>query len=192
MARFDLRDLFRGRTPRERIDALHLRPDLARAAVLLVADERTDAQVARLEPLLTPEESVVMLVEGRFLRQMGLLVLSDRRVVFKPHGDVSTGVRVLPLPEVTDVASAIGTMTGRVVLRSAGTAMEVDKLLGRLAEQFAAAVLAQQQTAEETAAPGAPPRDPLQELVDLRERYTAGMIGSDAYEAAKARLVREL
>lgn len=196
MVRFDLRDLFRGRTPQERVDGLHLRPDLARATVVLVADERVDVQVVRMDRLLEPDETVLMLVEGRSERQMGLLLLSTRRVLFRPHGELSEPPAATFL--VADLLAAEfenGSMTGRVRLRFPGRVLEVDKLLGRLAEQLVSAVLAQQQVAQQQTdggAVGAPPRDPLQELVELRARYTAGDIGAADYEAAKARLVLEL
>ncbi len=193
MGLFDLRDLFRGRTPQDRIDALHLRPDLARAAVVLVADERIDAQVVRLEPLLEPDETVLVLVEARSQRQLGLLMLSTRRVLFRPHGEGSPIVPVLPLAELAEAESATGSMTGRLVLRSPDVVLAVDKMLGTLADQFVAAVRAQQRAAEQLAddSPGAP-RDPLAELVELRSRYAADEISSADYEAAKARLVREI
>jgi len=191
MSRFDLRDLFRARTPQERVDALHLRPDLARATVALVADERIDVQVTRLERLLEPDESVLMLVEARHQRQLGLLMLSTRRILFRPHGDHVPVVPVLPLSELSDPESQTGSMTGRLVLRSSDVVLEVDKLLGSLADQFAVAVRAQQFAAQQQAA-GALPRDPLAELVDLRSQYVAGAISTAEYEAAKARLVPEI
>lgn len=195
MGRFDLRDLFRGRTPQERVDDLRLRPDLARATVALVADQRIDVQVVRLEQLLEPDESVLMLVEGRHQRQLGLLMLSTRRVLFRAHGEGLPAVLVLPLSELSDPEVRTGSMTGRLVLRSADAVLEVDKMLGALADQFATAVrtqllMEQEQAAREAA--GIPPRDPLAELVELRSRYVAGDITTADYEAAKARLVPEI
>ena len=195
MSRFDLRDLFRARTPAERVDGLHLRPDLARAALVLVADERVDAQLGRLEQLLDPDESVVMLVEGRHRRQLGLLMLSTRRVLFRSHGDHTPVVTEVPLAELSEAESATGSMTGRLVLRTVDRAIEVDKLLGTLADQFVAAVRAQQESVRREAAgafTSTPPRDPWQELVELRSQYAAGALSAADYEAAKARLVPEL
>lgn len=195
MGLFDLRDLFRGRSAQERIDALHLRPDLAGAAVALVADERVDVQVVRLEALLTPDETVRMLVEGRHQRQMGLLLLTTTRVLFRPHGEGSPATFELPLPDVSEPQAQTRSMTGRVILRTPGAVLEVDRLLGTLADQFAAAVREQQDAADEQradTAQGRTPRDPLQELVDLRERHVAGLIDTAVYEAEKARLLGEI
>lgn len=194
MSRFDLRNLFRARTPQERVDGLHLRPDLASATLTLVADERIDVQIVRLEPLLEADEAVLMLVEGRHQRQLGLLMLSTRRVLFRPHGEGGPVVTALPLAEL-EPESHTGPMTGRLILRSPDAVLEVDKLLGGLADQFAAAVRAQQQAAQQAAvqqAAGAPRRDPLEELVELRSRYLAGAISTAEYDAAKARLVPEI
>ena len=152
MVRFDLRDLFRGRTPQERVD-------------------------------------------GRSERQMGLLLLSTRRVLFRPHGELAEPpAATFPLAELVDADFQNGSMTGRVRLRFPGRVLEVDKLLGRLAEQLVTAIGAEQAAQQQQVADGAigAPRDPLQELVELRSRYTAGDISTADYEAAKARLVREL
>ena len=196
MSRFDLRDMFRGRTPQERVDALHLRPDLARAAVALVADQRVEAEIVRIDRILEPDESVLMLVEGRSERQMGLLLLSTRRVLFRPHGQLEDPPRTTyALADLSDVRFHTGSMTGRVRLEFSTAVLEVDKLLGTLAGQFVTAVRAQQQAEADNPAGGgggAPSRDPLQELVELRSRYTDGKISAADYEAAKARLVREL
>lgn len=192
MVRFDLRDLFRARTPQERVDALRLRPDLARAAVALVADERIDVQVVRMETLLEPDETVVMLVEGRHARQLGLLMLSTRRVLFRPHGEASVAPASLALTGLSDAQSQTGPMTGRVVLRFGDTPVEVDKILGKLADHFVTAVRAQRAAADQPGPGQHGPRDPLQELGELRSRYAAGDIGIAEYEAVKARLIREL
>lgn len=193
MSRFDFRELFRARTPEERIGALHLRADLARAAIVLVADERIDAHVVRMQPLLEPDETVLLLVEGRHARALGLLMLSTRRVLFRPHGEVMAAPPVVfPLADLSDVHSQTGPMTGRVVLHFADAVLEVDKLLGKLADHFAAAVRTQRAAADEPEIPEVGRRDPLQELAELRSRYAAGDVSSADYEAAKSRLIQEL
>jgi hypothetical protein len=196
MARFGMGDLFRGPTPQERIDALHLRPDLGRAAVALVADQRVDVQLTRLNPLLEPDETVLMLVEGRHARHLGLLVLSTRRALFRPHGETSPGLpppRAFALDDLLDADFRTGPMTGRVALRFPEAVLDVDRVLGTLAEQFVAAVNGARAAADRRQLrDAATPRDALQELVELRTRFAAGEVSSAEYEATKARLIREL
>lgn len=196
MGLFDLRNLFRGRTAQERVDALGLRPDLARAAVVLVADERVDVQVTRLAPRLEPDESVLMLVEGRHQRQLGLLMLSTRRVLFRPHGEGTGSAPVIfALADLSEATAETGSMTGRVLFRFPEAVLEIDKMLGKLADQVVAAARAQQEAAERST-PGSPvgaaPRDPLAELVEIRAKFAAGEVSAADYQAAKARLVREI
>lgn len=193
---FDLRDLFRGRTRQERVDALGLRPDLALAAFMLVADERVDVQVTRLAPLLEPDESVLLLVEGRHQRQMGLLMLSTRRVMFRPHGEgAGSAPLIFALADLSDAGAETGSMTGRVLFRFADSALQIDRLLGKLADQIVVAARAHREAADRStpASPnGQAPYDPLAELVAIRAEFAAGEVSAADYEVAKARLVRDI
>ena len=190
MVRFDVKRLLQGRTPQERVAALNLRPDLARAAVQLVADVRSDAEVKRLNPLLRSSESVMMLVEGRSRRAMGLHLLSSERMLIRPHGEGPTAVVTTELSEISATESNVKSMTGRLALRTADSVLEVDRILGSLADQFAQAVRALQETERSPAGPASP--DPWAELVELRSRMAAGAISIAEYEAAKARLLDQI
>ena len=193
MWRFDLRKLFQAQTPQERVAGLALRPDLARAAVRLVADERCDAEVKRLEPLLLRSESVLMLIEGRSGREMGLLLLSTERVLFRPHGGGADSLWTIPLAHISTTESQVRSMTGRMSFQSADSLLEVDKILGSLADQFAESVRGQQQAASRAAtATATATQDPLEELLELRSRRAAGTISVADYEAAKMRLLKDI
>ena len=171
--------------------ALGLRPDLARAAVRLVSDVRSDAEVKRLEPVLSQAEKVLTLVEGRSGHRMGLLALTTERVLFRPHGAASEHLVVVPLTEVQTAESTVGRLTGMLTVRSTDSILAVDKILGRLAVHFTEAVLTQQRQRLQC---GAEPvwLDPIQELVELRARRAAGTISASDFQAAKQRLMDEL
>ncbi len=187
MARFDLKTLFQMPTAQERVAGLNLRPDLAAAVILLVADQRTDAEVVRLQPCLTDTESVVLIVEGRAVRRLGLLVLTTQRVLFRAHGVTDDDVVTLPLDQISGSEAQVLHMTGLVRLRTADLVLQVDKILGTLADQFVTAVRAQQSAPEPVEGV-----DPVQELIDLRARHAAGAVTDDDYEAAKIRLLKQL
>jgi len=140
MARFDLGRLFRVPTPDERLADLELRPDLARAALDMAADPRSERELLELERSLLQSESVVMVVEGRHRRQLGMLALTTERVLFRPHGATAGRDSSVPLAEISAADSEVGSMTGRVVLACTGSAFQVDKVLGLLAPRFADAV----------------------------------------------------
>ncbi len=184
---FDLRKLFRIPSAAQRLAGLNLRPDLAGAAVNMVADERIDAEITRFQQSLLTEESVIVLVEGRHQGQLGLFALTTVRLLFRPHGSGPGAAVSTPLGDISTVESQIKTMTGQVRVRTADSIVVVDKMLGQQATTFADAV--RRQLAGGAPRPG---RDAVQELLDLRARRAAGMINDADFEQAKRRLFDEL
>ncbi len=187
MVQFDLRKLFRVPTSAQRLAALQLRPDLADAASRMPTDERTDPELQQLGGCLRDSESVIAVVEGRSARQLGLLALTTERVVFRPHGSMSGTPVTILLSDISTVDDEAGSMTGRVLLRSTDSIVEIDKILGAGAAQFADA------TRRQLVDPVAPAvHDPIQELLDLRARRAAGTITESDYQDARSRLLDEL
>ena len=184
---FDLKKMFRVPTPAERIAGLALRPDLARAAVRMVADERSDAEVKELNAALLGSESVIALVEGRCERHLGLLALTTQRLLFRAHGSARGDLLHYPLTEVVSVQDRLGSVTSRLELQISRLTLVVDKILGAQAREFAVAIRSQLVAPGPLTAP-----DPVAEMIELRARRDAGTIGTQEFDAAKARLLDEL
>jgi hypothetical protein len=184
---FDLKKLFGVPNAAERIAGLQLRPDLAIAALKMARDERSDPEVKMLEQLLTESESVVIVVEGSHQRKLGFLALTTERVLFRPHGAIPGNAEIVPLGDVSGAADRARGMSGRVSVQAVCGTLDVDKILGIQAAQFAQALRRQLDE------PGPlPVPDPLEELASLRDRRAAGMISERDFKAAKARLLDEL
>jgi hypothetical protein len=66
----------------ERLAPYNLRPDVVEAAAAMASDQRSDVHVARLESSLTDSETVLRMMDGRYAREMGLLVLTSERILF--------------------------------------------------------------------------------------------------------------
>jgi hypothetical protein len=186
MVSFDLKKLFRVPNPEQRLAGLGLRPDLLRAACAMASDERSDIEMKPIEHLLNDSETVVRIVEGIRTKQMGFLVLTTENIVFRWHGAAAGVGDRIPLSAVSDVQDRAKGMTGRVRVNWTGPLLEVDKILGIQAAQFA------QDLRGQLLSPGIAPADPVQELLELRERRAAGKIDEADYRAAKARLLDEL
>jgi hypothetical protein len=91
------------------------------------------------------------------------------------------------LGDITTVDDEVKSMTGRVIFRSDDSIVEVDKILGAGAAQFADA------TRHQLVDPGPlAARDPIQDLLDLRARRAAGTVSEADYQAARSRLLDEL
>ncbi len=186
MAWWDLRKLVPTVGPERRLARLGVRPDLLRAAAGMVSDERSDAQVKRLESDLGADESVISVVEGRCGGQLGLLALTTDRILFRPHGGIGAGAEH-PLGSIRRVTSALHPMTSALLVELTDGTVTVDKVLGRQAVEFAAAVRDQQIN------PGPVKiQDPLDALMDLRALRDAGLMTPEEFEARKARLTDQI
>ena len=128
MVQFDLRKLFRIPNPEQRIAGLNLRPDLARAALKMVRDERSDQEIVHLETHLTGAESVIIVVEGSVHRQLGFLALTTERVLFRMHHAKPAHAETLWLQDISAVKDRAKGMNGRVSIHTAGAILEVDKI----------------------------------------------------------------
>lgn len=187
MVSFDLKRLFRVPTPAQRLAGLGLRSDLYRAALAMVSDERSDPEIAELERHFGESETVLVVIEGEHGRRLGFLALTSARVIFRWHGARPGDATCLGLSDISEVQDRARGMTGRVGIRATDSVLEVDKILGVQAAQFAQALR------RRLADPGAAVTpDPVQELLDLRARRAEGTISRSDFEAAKARLLDEL
>jgi hypothetical protein len=187
MSAFDLKRLFRIPTPAQRLAGLNLRPDLARAAVTVLSDDRIHHEVQQLQLSLVESESVIALVEGRRHRRLGLLALTTQRLLFRPHGSMPGHADTLIVEAISVVEDDVKGMTSRVVVHAADSIFEVDKILGTQARDFAEAVRGQLAAPEPM-----PEHDPVNELLELRARRVAGTISESDFQAAKIRLLDEL
>lgn len=174
-----------GRPPlADRLRAAGVREDLVEAARLTVFGRQGDDEVASLPALLTADEVVLQLLEGRCRRTTGLLVLTTRRILFTTRARYRQDPLVL---DRSDVLSASGHTHGglsALTMTTASGDVVVDRILGTQAETFATNVL---QTPTER-----PPTDPLVELAELRVLHRAGAIADAEFQARKRRLVDEI
>jgi hypothetical protein len=187
MIQFDLSKLFTRPHPAHRLAGLSLRPDLAAAVVKMVSDERSDPQIVRLESELDDAESVVIVVEGVNDGRLGFLASTTERVLFRAHDAVSGDILTAALTAVSGVQDRARGMYGRVVLQLPERTLQVDKIRGIQAAEFAQALRRQLAGSEQL-----PPRDPVQELLEVRELRANGGISEADYQAAKARLLDDL
>jgi len=186
MASFDFKSFFRIPTAAQRLAGLGLRPDLYRAALKMVSDERSEQEIRRLELLLNDTETVIAVVEGVRSRQLGFLALTTERILFRQHGASIGTAEIATLGEISQVNDRARGMTGRVSIECGPLTIEVDKILGVQAAQFAKDVREQQLS------PGAPLHDPMAELAELRKNRAAGAITEKDFQKSKRRLLDEL
>ena len=81
---------------RDRLAPYNLRPDVLAAASAMASDQRSDVYVAKLQSSLTDSETVLRMMDGRYAREMGLLVLTSERILFRSRR--SSGATAFSVP----------------------------------------------------------------------------------------------
>jgi hypothetical protein len=169
-------------TTTERLARFELRADVLAAAQAMASDQRTDPQIVQLPTSLTQSETVLRMMDGRHRAERGLLVLTDQRVFFRPRhsdGPVAFSVR---LAEIDSIEGSTHKVVGTVRITSADGTVLVDDILGNQGEVLA------DETHDAMRGIVTRPRDPLEELSELRLRRDRGEITASEYEDRKSEL----
>lgn len=150
------------------------------------------ASLSNLIDDMQPGEHVMMLTSGNLDKLVGIIVLTNQRILVK-----STSLTVTETKEIAPkVISSISTgkkMTGETIkLTVSGTNIEISALPhGRgveLASMIRQAQNADTQTATATPAPApAPASEGLDHLTKLAELHAAGVLTDEEFSAAKAK-----
>jgi len=166
-------------TPIERLARHNLRPDTLAAAAAMVSDPRSDAQVIRLESSLRDSETVLQMVDARFEGEMGLLVLTSERVLFRARfsrGQLGFDVE---LGSIAAIEGSTRKVLGTVRLTTAEGGFTVDRILGNQGETLA-------ERARGAMRGDRPRRDPLELLAELRALRDSGAISQSEFDERKA------
>jgi hypothetical protein len=170
----------------QRLTHLRVRPDLVRAAAEMVGDSRSDGDIKDFERYLTESEAVVAVAQGRYLKVLGLLVLTTDRILFSSGRSLQPEIQVW-LPDLGLTETRTGSYSGELHLFVGGEQLVIDKLLGRENERIATHLRHQR-------ADPAPftPTDPLERLAELRSLRDTGVISRAEFEAERNRLIDEI
>lgn len=173
-----------GRPPLdERLRAAGVREDLIEAAGRTAFGRQCEDEVFALPVLLTDDEAVQQLLEGRYGKVVGLLVLTTRRIVFVAKASGPTAALVIDRADLRSATGRTHRMLSALTLTTATGDHVVDQVLGNQAESFAANAL-------RPPVPDSPPSaDPLVELGELRALHQAGAIDDAEYQVRKRRLI---
>ena len=115
---------------RERLAPYNLRPDVLAAAAIMASDQRSDVHVARLESSLTDSETVLRMMDGRYAREMGLLVLTSERILFRSRRSTGLAAFSVPLQEVLTIEGSTRRVSGTVRVTTSNGSSLLDQILG--------------------------------------------------------------
>ena len=170
----------------ERLARYNLRPDLVSAAAAMASDQRSDVHVVRLESSLTDSETVLRMMDGRYAREMGLLVLTSERILFRSRRGAGPSAFSVPLGDVLVIEGSTRRVSGTVRVTTYNGTLTVDQILGRQGEMLA------DDAREAIRGETRPKRDPLQVLAELRALRDSGMISAAEFEIRKSAIWRDI
>jgi Bacterial PH domain len=171
---------------RERLAPYNLRPDVLAAAAVMASDQRSDVHVARLESSLTDSETVLRIMDGRYAGEMGLLVLTSERILFRSRRGRGSAAFSVPLQEVLTIEASTRRVSGTVRVTTSDGTLTIDQILGTQGEMLA------DDAQEATRGEARPNRDPLQVLAELRALRDSGMISTAEFEIRKSAIWRDI
>lgn len=158
-------------------------------------------------------EQVRYAASGRVRKRVGLVVLTDRRLIFLFHGMVRQTIEDLPLERITSVREKGGLVFGSFTVLASSTELVVTQVakadLKALAKALRARIstgalpplppldlgdagLDEEEGVPTSAPAGAPSADVLDQLRQLGELRDAGVLSDDEFEAAKVELLGRL
>ena len=170
----------------ERLASYHLRSDVLDAAAAMASDQRSDIYVVRLASALTDAETVLRMMDGRYAGEMGLLVLTSERILFRSRRSTGANAVSVPLQKVIAIEAFTRRVSGTVLITNADGTLTVDQILGTQGEMLA------DEARDAMGGQNRPDRDPLEVLAELRALRDSGMISAAEFEIRKSAIWRDI
>ena len=177
---------FKPPTVYERLARYDLRPDVVKAASVMASDRRSDVHVARLASSLSDSETVLRMMDGRYAREMGLLVLTSQRILFRSRRSTGQTAFSVPLGEVLAVEGSTRRVSGTVRITTLDGTFVIDQILGTQGEMLA------DEARNAMRGEVRPERDPLEVLAELRALRDSGAISAAEFEIRKSAIWRDI
>jgi hypothetical protein len=149
----------------------------------------------KLPSLLEEEEMLHHVVQGRYQGKQGLVVATDRRVLFIEEGMMRSNLEDFPYERISSVQTSTGMMFGKLTIYASGNKAEIDQIapkeMGLALGDF---VRKQMKAPSEGSGPDAAGAvesalDKLRKLGELKE---AGVLSEDEFNAQKAKLLESI
>ena len=175
-----------------------VRPDIAAAMGKMSYKMGSKREIKRLPEHLWENERVDLITGGTYGSGTGVLVLTDRRLLFLRDGVMSKTSEDFPLEKISSIMWSTGMMLGRMTVYASGNKAEINNVQKQDGKAIADAVRSrisrgasasgQQAGAAAPATVGGP--DVYEQLKKLAELHAAGVLTDEEFaveEAASSR-----
>ena len=152
-------------------------------------------EIKELPSILWEDEVPEMLITGMYNSGTGILVATDRRLVFVDKGMFSLKIEDFAYDRITSIESSTGMMFGGITIYASGNKEEIKQVPKEITRPFSdwlRAKLSEPKPAQSSNAGAATANTPvsvadeLDKLAGLRDR---GIITNDEFDAQKSKLL---
>lgn len=168
--------------------ATTLRADIQTAADRIQSKFGIRKELQSLDTELWEGETVSRIIGGTYGKGNGVLVLTDRRVLFYFKGVVSTQTEDFPLDKISSIDYKSGLLLGEIsvyVSSQKATIKNVEKEGGKMLVDAARAAISHQ-----TSAPVS--TSVADQLLKLKQLHDAGILTDDEFAAKRGPLISQL
>ena len=180
-----------------------IRPDIEQAKSRMTTKFGGKRELRKLQEHIWPGETVERMATGTYGGGLGLLVMTDKRLIFLKEGMLSSTLEDFPFDKIASIQWSTGMLSGKIQIFLSGNKGEitnVEKTDGKaIAEAVRARIsnLAVPHPAAHppsTPPPPEPPvaQSPLELMQQLEQMKNAGLISEDEYAAKKADILSRM
>lgn len=184
-------------TPTSPDTSPELRADIVAAKQKMRTKLGSGREIKKLNEHLWEDERVDLMAGGTYGAGTGLLVLTDRRLLFLKDGVFSKTTEDFPMEKISSVQWSSGIVQGKLTVFASGNKAEIKNVNKDDGKQIADTIrdrlsgkTAHRPATEETATPHQP--DLYEQLAKLGQLRDAGVLTPEEFEAKKAELLSRL
>ncbi|GHG15070.1 PH domain-containing protein [Streptomyces filamentosus] len=169
------------------------RPDIEAAAQRVKPAVGAKREIRHLPTVLWEGETVEMLAAGQYGNGMGLVALTDRRLLFLKHGFMSQALEDFPLGNISSVQWSAGLLMGTLSVYASGNRADIKAVPKPHGEALSArlrALLAAPPAAAPVAA--APAQDVASRLATLDQLRATGAITDAEYQDRRTAILSSI
>jgi hypothetical protein len=175
--------------------AEEMRPDIQAAKDRMRVKFGGGREIKRLLDHLWEGETVERMTTGTYGKGTGLVVLTDRRLLFFQEGLMSKTSEDFPIDKVSSVQWSSGMVLGAIVIFASGNKAEIKNVGKDDGKEIVDLIRHRLSAPQQPAAPAAPAAtapDPYEQLRKLGDLLDAGILTQEEFEEKKASVLARM
>lgn len=151
-------------------------------------------EIKALPSILWEDELPEKIIQGTYNNGSGILVATNKRLVFVDKGIMSLKVEDFPYDKITSIQYSTGMLMGGIDIYASGNKAEIKNVAKDQVKPFAEYVRARITGASTHASVPVSPQadDPVKKLKQIKEMLDAGLINQTEYDSKKTELLSRM